>query len=113
MGDVVKSANYVGEHYGLLPVYAIIIAFAGIISANRKHLLVMLSIMGGVYVAMFKEFNLQGKLFSFDILTFLPTHEPPFGLTLDQVNKVAALVFVYVIGFTVYGVKRLAFPKEA
>lgn len=113
MDDAVKLASYVGEHYGLLPAYAIIITTAGIVASNRKHLLVMLSIMGGVYVTMFKSFNLQGKLLPFDILTLLPAHEPPFGLTLDQVNKIAALVFVYIIGFTVYGMKRLAFPKVA
>jgi hypothetical protein len=56
---------------------------------------------------------LQAKLLPFDLSALLAGLELPFGLTMDQVNKVAALLFVYVIGFAVYSLKRLAVPKEA
>lgn len=113
MDQMVNLAGYVGEHYGLLPAYAIIITIAALFANNKKHLLFMLSIMGGVYITMFKAFNLQGKLFTFDVMALLPNHELPAGLTLDHVNKIAALLFVYLVGFTVYGMKRLTFPKAA
>ena len=113
MGDVTKLAEYVGEHYGLLPAYAIIISMGAFIATSRKHLLFILSIMAGVYVVMFQSFNLQAKLLPFDLSALLAGHELPFGLTMDHVNKVAALIFVYIIGFAVYSLKRLAVPKEA
>jgi hypothetical protein len=113
MGDAVKLANYVGEHYGLLPAYAIIISMGALMATSRKHLLFVLSIMAGVYVAMFQAFNLQAKLLPFDMSAFLAGHELPSGLTMDHVNKIAALIFVYVLGFSVYGLKRVAVPKEA
>ena len=79
MGDVMKLANYVGEHYGLLPAYAIIISMGAFIAASRKHLLFVLSIMAGVYVVMFQSFNLQAKLLPFDLSVLLAGHELPFG----------------------------------
>ena len=113
MGDVMKLAEYVGEHYGLLPAYAIIISMGAFTATSRKHLLFVLSIMAGVYVVMFQSFNLQAKLLPFDLSALLAGLELPFELTMDHVNKVAALIFVYVIGFAVYSLKRLAVPKEA
>ena len=113
MNGIMKLVNYVGAHYGLLPAYAIVISMGAIMSISRKHLLFVLSVMAGVYVVMFQAFNLQAKLVPFDISGLLPVQHLPFDLTMDQVNKSAALVFVYVIGFAVYGLKRLAVPKEA
>ncbi len=113
MNDVVKLANYVGEHYGLLPAYAIIISMGAFMAHSIKHLLLVLSIMGGVYVTMFQAFNLQAKVLPFDGSALLAGHTLPAGVTMDHVNKIAALVFVYIIGFAVYSLKRLAVPKEA
>jgi hypothetical protein len=113
MNDVVKLASYAGEHYGLLPAYAIIISMGAFMSTSIKHLLLVLSIMGGVYVTMFKAFDLQAKVLPFDVSALLAGHTLPAGVTMDHVNKIAALVFVYIIGFAVYGLKRLAVPKEA
>jgi hypothetical protein len=113
MGDLMKLVNYVGEHYGLLPAYAIVISTGGIMATSRKHLLFVLSIMAGVYAVMFQSFNLQAKLLPFDISTVMAVHELPFGLTVDHINKIAAFIFVYVIGFAVYGLKRAAVPKVA
>lgn len=112
MDYVMELAKYVGEQYGLLPAYAIIITLGGFIATSRTHLLFILSIMGGVYVTMFKAFNLQGKLLPFDIMPWLPK-DLPFALTLEHVNMIAAFIFVYVIGFVAYGLKRLVVPAEA
>jgi hypothetical protein len=113
MDSFISVVNTIGEHYGLLPAYAIIISFGAIMSTSGKHLLFVLSIMAGVYVVMFQAFNLQGKLLPFDIAPLLPAQDLPLGLTMDIVNKIAAFIFVYVIGFAVYGLKRLAVPKTA
>ena len=51
-----------GAEYGLLPVYALIIAFAGFSAHSLKHLLMMLGISSGVYIAMFRAFDLKKNL---------------------------------------------------
>ena len=113
MNEAVKLANWVGANYGLLPAYAIIISMGAIIATSAKHLSFMLAIMAGVYVVMFQAFNLQAKLLPFDISGVLAGYPLPAGLSTDLFNKIAAIIFVYVIGFAVYGLKRLAVPKEA
>jgi hypothetical protein len=113
VNEAVKLANYVGEHYGLLPAYAIVISMGALMATGIKHLLFMLSIMAGVYIAMFQAFNLQAKLLPFDVSPLLAGHALPAGVTMDHINKIAALIFVYAVGFAVYGLKRLAVPKEA
>ena len=37
----------IGEHYGLLPVYALIVGWAGLQASSLRHLLSMLAIMAG------------------------------------------------------------------
>ncbi len=113
MNEAVNLASYIGEHYGLLPAYAIIISTGAFMSHSIKHLLFMLSIMAGVYITMFQAFNLQAKVLPFDASALLAGQTLPAGVTMDLVNKAAALVFVYILGFAVYGLKRLAVPKEA
>jgi hypothetical protein len=113
MNEVVQLATYVGEHFSLLPAYVIIISMGAFMAHSIKHLLFVLSIMAGVYITMFQAFNLQAKLLPFDVSALLAGHALPAGLTMDHVNKIAALVFVYIIGFAVYGLKRLVVPEEA
>jgi hypothetical protein len=113
MDEAVKLANWVGANYGLLPAYAIIISMGAIIATSTKHLLFMLSIMAGVYVVMFQTFSLQMKLLPVDIAALLTAQGVPAAFSADLVNKIAAIIFVYVIGFTIYGLKRLAVPAEA
>ena len=113
MDEAVKLANWVGTNYGLLPAYAIIITAGALAATSTKQLLFMLAIMAGVYVVMFQTFALQMKLLPIDIAGLLTAHGLPAGLSADLVNKIAAFIFVYVIGFTVYGLKRLAVPAEA
>ena len=108
MDQLVKLLEYVGEHFGLLPLYAIIISSAGLFATSRKHLLFMLSIMAGVYITMFQAFNLKEKLLPFDLRM-----ELPLQLTENQINKIVAVIFVYIIGFTVYGLRGAFAPRNA
>jgi hypothetical protein len=98
----------IATNYGLLPVYALIIAFAGVTAGSVKHLLTMLAIMAGVYVTMFRAFNLGAGLDIFNLAA-------RFNLHPDVANGVAAALFVFGLGFAVYGVKRLVIrkPREA
>ncbi|MDZ4775590.1 MAG: hypothetical protein SGJ23_02265 [Alphaproteobacteria bacterium] len=94
----------IAEKYGLLPVYALIVGFAGVTAGSVKQLLGMLAIMAGVYVTMFRAFNLGGDL---DVFGFAER----FNLHPDVVNGVSAALFVFGLGFAVYGVKRLIVRK--
>jgi hypothetical protein len=113
MNEALKLANWVGTNYGLLPAYAIVITMAALLANSTKHLLFMLSIMAGVYVTMFQAFSLQMKLLPIDFAALLSAQGLEAGVSADLVNKIAAFVFVYVIGFTVYGLKRVAVPAQA
>lgn len=98
----------IAENYGLLPVYALIVASAGVMAGSVKQLLGMLTIMAGVYVTMFRAFNLGGDLDVFNLAERFQLHP-------NIVNGVAGALFVYGLGFAVYGVKRLIVrkPREA
>ncbi len=89
-----------GAEYGLLPVYALIIGWAGFSAHTLKHLLMMLGILTGVYVTMFRAFDLKKDLDIFGL-------SERFGLSHDAANGVAAAIYVFGIGFAVYGLKRL------
>ena len=89
-----------GAEYGLLPVYALIIAFAGFSAHSLKHLLMMLGISSGVYIAMFRAFDLKKDLDIFGL-------SDRFGLSHDTANGIAAGLYVFGIGFALYGLKRL------
>lgn len=92
--------QFIAEQFGLVAVYALIIAWAGLQAHSVKHLLMMLSIMGGVFVVMFKAFDLKRDI---DVLGLADR----LGLHPDVANAIAALLLTYVLGFAVYGVKRL------
>lgn len=92
--------QFIAEQYGLVAVYALIIAWAGFQANNVKHLLMLLSIMGGVFVVMFQTFDLKQDLDVFGIAERL-------GLNPNFANGVAALLLTYVLGFAVFGLKRL------
>lgn len=96
--------QYIAENYGLLPVYALIVASAGVMAGSVKQLLGMLTIMAGVYVTMFRAFNLGADLDMFDFAT-------RFNLHPNVANGVAGALFVYGLGFAVYGAKRLVVRK--
>jgi len=89
-----------GAEYGLLPVYALIIAFAGFSAHSLKHLLMMLGISSGVYITMFRAFDLKKDLDIFGLAG-------RFGLSHDAANGIAAAIYVFAIGFAIYGLKRL------
>jgi hypothetical protein len=113
MDHLVELAEYVGEHYGLLPAYAIIISIAGLFANSLRHLLFMLSIMAGIYIVMFQSFNLKTKLLPFDLGGSLSSLQLPVQLTESQLNKIVAVIFVYIIGFTVYGLRSLFASRSA
>lgn len=98
--DVTGFLQAIGERYGLLPVYALIIAAGGVQAASLRRLLPMLGILFSVYVVMFKAFDLKRDLDVFGLAE-------GFGLSADVANAIAAAIFVLVIGFAAYGVKRL------
>lgn len=96
----------IAQHYGLLPVYALIVAFGALQAASVRQLVTVLVIMTGVYVTMFKAFDL-GR--GFDVFGMAAR----FGLTADAANGIAAAVFVFGLGFVVYGLKRLVVRRKA
>mgnify|MGYP003529949469 CR=1 FL=1 len=98
--EITDLFQIIAEQYGLVAVYALIVAWAGFQANSVKHLLMMLSIMGGVFVVMFQTFDLKRDLDVFGLAE-------RFGLTPDFANAVAALLMTYVLGFAVFGVKRL------
>jgi hypothetical protein len=94
----------IGEKYGLLPVYALIVGWMGFSANSVRHLLTMLMIAAGVYVTMFRAFNLGADLDVFGLAE-------RFGLHPDVANGVAAALFVFAIGFITYGMKRIFVRK--
>lgn len=104
--DLNALLTLIAEKYGLLPVYALIVTFAGLTAGSVKQLLFMLGIMAGVYVTMFKAFNLGSGLDIFGLAARFNIHQ-------DAANGIAAAVFVFGLGFAVFGVKRLFVRKPA
>lgn len=100
--------QFIAEKYGLLPVYALIVGWMGFSASSVRQLLTMLMIAAGVYVTMFRAFNLGAGLDVFKLAERFHLHP-------DVANGVAAALFVFGLGFAVYGVKRLFVrkPKEA
>lgn len=96
----------VGERYGLLPVYALIVAYMGLQANSVRHLLTMLAIALGVFATMFKAFNLGGQIDVFGLAA-------KFQIPPDAANGISAAVFVFGLGFGVFGLKRLLAPKPA
>ncbi|KAF0178308.1 MAG: hypothetical protein IV086_02630 [Hyphomonadaceae bacterium] len=94
----------IAENYGLLPAYALIVASAGVMAGSVKQLLGMLTIMTGVYVTMFRAFDLKRDLDVFQLAE-------RFGLDANVANGVAGALFVFGLGFAVFGVKRLIVRK--
>ena len=90
----------IGERYGLVPVYALIVAGGAIQSASVRQLVPMLAIMLGVFAVMFKAFDLGRGFDEFGLAK-------RFALSADVANGIAAAVFVFGLGFVVYGAKRL------
>lgn len=103
---VTDILQLIGERYGLLPVYALIVAFASATASSVRTLLVALTIMAGVYATMFKAFDLGH---GFDVIGL----QARFGLSADVANGIAAAVFVYGLGFAVYGAKRIFVQRRA
>lgn len=96
----------IGEQFGLVPLYALIIAFLGFSASNLKHLLMILSILCGLYITMFKSFNLKAKFGVIDVTQFLPVSQ-------DTGNMIVAAVFVYIIGIAAFGLKRAFISRPA
>ena len=97
--------QFVAERYGLVPVYALIIAAGAVQAGSVRQLLTILSIMAGVYVVMFKAFDL-GR--GFDVFGLAAR----FGLSADAANGLAAAAFVFGLGFLVYSAKRLIVRRK-
>jgi hypothetical protein len=98
--DAMDLITQFGAEYGLLPVYALIIGFASLSAHSVKHLLMMLGILTGVYVTMFRAFDPKKDLDIFGL-------SARFGLSHDAANGIAAGLYVFGIGFAVFGLKRL------
>ena len=69
----------------------------GLCDFFQRIALTMLSVMVGVYAVMFKAFDLAR---GFDVFGWAAR----FGLSADVANGFAAAVFVFGLGFLVYGV---------
>ena len=104
MPDLNDLFVLIAERYGLLPVYALIVGWMGLTAGNVRQLLFMLMIAAGVYVTMFRAFDLGGDLDVFGLAA-------RFSLHPDVINGVGAAVFVFGLGFAVYGFKRLVVRK--
>jgi hypothetical protein len=103
MMDLMKEF---AAQFGLLPLYAVIIAFGAFSAGQFRNLITILAILCGVYITMFKAFNLGTQFGPANIANYLPV-SPDIG------NMISAIIFVYAIGFAAYGLKRLFVPQEA
>lgn len=97
MNDIMKM---IAEHLGLVPLYAIIIAYLGFSASNYRHLIMILGILSGVYVTMFKTFNLKMQFGAFDVTQYAPVSN-------EVGNWIIATAFVYGLGFAAYSVKLM------
>lgn len=104
--DAMDFLTQFGAEYGLLPVYALIIGWAGFQAGSLRHLLMVLGILTGVYITMFRAFDLKKDLDLFGL-------SERFGLGHDTANGVAAGLYVFGIGFAVYGLKRLVLRRKS
>jgi hypothetical protein len=96
----------IGERYGLLPVYALIVAAAGVMAGSLRQLLGMLTIMTGVYVVMFRAFDLRRDFDIFQLAERL-------GLNPDVADGLATAGFVFGLGLAVYALKRLFLRRRS
>jgi hypothetical protein len=103
MTDIMKV---IAEQFGLVPLYALIMASAGFTASSFKHLIFVLGILSGIYVTMFKAFNLKAQFGPVDITQYVPVTE-------DVGNMIVAVGFVYIIGFAAYSAKRMFVPQNA
>jgi hypothetical protein len=94
----------IGERFGLLPVYALVIGAAGFSASSLRHLLTVLVMLAGLYITMFQAFDLKQGLDVFGLAE-------RFGLNADIGNGVVAVIYVFGIGVAVYGVKRMFVRK--
>jgi hypothetical protein len=94
------------EQFGLLPLYAVIIAFGAFNAAHFRSLITILTIFCGLYITMFKAFNLGAQFGPANVGRYLPVSQ-------DVGNMISAVIFVYAIGFAAYGAKRLFVAQDA
>lgn len=94
------------EQFGLIPLYAAIVAYSGFTASGVRHLIFVLGILCGIYVTLFKALNLKMQLGLVDFMQYLPVSQ-------DVGNIIVAVLFVYLIGFAAYGVKRMFVPQDA
>jgi hypothetical protein len=93
--------TFFGERYGLLPIYAVIVAISGFQASTLRQLLMILAIQCGLYVTLFRAFDLGGSL---DVFGWAAR----YNLKPDIANGLAAAAFVFGLGFAVFGLKKLA-----
>ncbi len=103
MTDVMQT---IADQFGLVPLYALIIAFAGLTAGSLKHLIFVLGILSGVYITMFKTFDLRAQFGPVDITQYVPVSQ-------DAGNMIVAVMLVYAVGFAAYGAKRAFVPQDA
>jgi hypothetical protein len=103
---VIELMKTFGEQFGLVPLYAAIIAFGGFTATNFKHLIMVMGIFCGLYITMFKAFNLKSQFGPVDVTQYLPVSQ-------DTGNMIVAAVFVYAVGFAAYGLRRAVFTRRA
>ncbi len=94
------------KEFGLLPLYAVIITYIGFSAPTFGALFMSLSIVCGVYITMFKAFNLKAQIGIIDFTQYMPVSE-------DIGNLIIAVLFVYMIGLTAYGLKRVFVSQDS
>jgi hypothetical protein len=91
--------TFFGERYGLLPIYTVIVIVCAFVASSLRNLLTILAIQCGLYVTLFRAFDL-GK--SLDIFGWAER----YNLKPDIANGLAAAAFVFGLGFSVFGLKK-------
>lgn len=87
------------DQLGIMPFYIFIIAVIAISVSGMGQLIAGLVILSGVYIVLFKYLNQKLPLDELDVSNFLP-------LSNEQGHIVTAVIVFFVIGITVFKLKK-------
>lgn len=102
--DIEGLIRFIAEEFGVLTVYGLTAAAAGLFATGLQHLVKLLAILTFVFVAMFRAFDLGQNIDVFHLAE-------RFGLSPVAADGIAAAVFTFGIALAVYGLKRIVLRR--